>query len=299
MQGGESRGESRGESTQQLRSLRGLPQSEMEVNKAPELLCEQRNQLAWFRGLRRSRGGSQLPPHQPPPPAWSCVGHPPRGQRCSGASQPYLLPPGPQREAGTGRQSFGGGSLQLHPVEEAPWGQPLSFLSLGRWQHPPCHLPVCALCRDRNGACQGLPETEGCAHEELFSVLQAIRSPRTPSSGAEMQCGAQRTGWRLCVCGSLEWPWGPVRNCVLGSGGGQLAELCSPGASPPHPNPSPPPPAPVGAFPGAGNIWGHSHNRVLPTAAAAGPEPLSSATVCFAASLAPIEAFQLRPLQGV
>lgn len=50
---------------------------------------------------------------------------------------------------------------------------------------------------------------------------------------------------------------------------------------------------------GAGNIWAHSHNQVPPTAAAAGPSPLSRATVCFAASLAPIEAFQLRPLQGV
>lgn len=55
----------------------------------------------------------------------------------------------------------------------------------------------------------------------------------------------------------------------------------------------------IEAFPVAGNIWAHSHNRVPPTAAAAGPEPLSSAAVCFAASLAPIEAFQLRPLQGV
>lgn len=32
-------------------------------------------------------------------------------------------------------------------------------------------------------------------------------------------------------------------------------------------------PAAVGALPGAGNIWAHSHNRVPPTAAAAGPEP--------------------------
>lgn len=65
--------------------------------------------------------------------------------------------------------------------------------------------------------------------------------------------------------------------------------------------PRPPalPAPPVGAFPGAGNIWAHSHNRVSPTAAAAGPEPFSSAAVCFAASLAPIEAFQLQPLQGV
>lgn len=102
---------------------------------------------------------------------------------------------------------------------------------------PPCHPPACA-------PCHRVPAGEARGHKELP--------------------GARGTPWGdpLGSPTARRAPLIATQLCGDGSGGcGSPALAC------PHRVPPP------GAVPGAGNIWAHSHNRVLPTAAAAGPEP--------------------------
>lgn len=167
--------------------LRSLPQSEMEANNALKLLFRavqsarlvRRGCSALHWSARREGHGFTAPNPSLP----RAAGHPPRGRHQSGAPRTLPAAPGPLRgeQGQTGSMRFGGGrgSVQLHPMDVAPWGWPLSsFFAPGEVAaHPPCHPPACALCWHTDGGCWGLPGSKRCIHGDPSSVRQARCSP--------------------------------------------------------------------------------------------------------------------------
>lgn len=248
--------------------LRGLPQSEMEANNALKLLfrAAQSARLARRGGStvcwRARSGGHGFNVPNPPCP------DPPRGWLCSETPQPSPCShsPGGEREPKSEHGSKGAqGSYRLHPMDvPPPQGWPLSCFPLGRWR---CLLRATHL------------------HVPRATVSQQERPGDTrscPERGAHPG----------------ETPLGPPLPAVLPSLPPSSAGT-APGTVAPQPSPVPivsPPQEPCRAQVTFGHIPITECCQLLPRQ---GRSRLSSAAVCFAASLAPIEAFQLQPLQGV
>lgn len=232
----------------------------------------------------RLPGGSRL--HRTKPSLPGAAGH------RRGAGSTRTLPTAPSPLGGQRGQVWREIRDRSAPsMDVAPWGWSLSLCHWGGGSASSsprtCMCPVLAL---------GLRVPGAALKPGVHPWEPPPRCP-SPARAPPARDEAPQVMMRGCC---VEWVKAQVGSRTLQREHAKDAPApLSPGS--PWASPCPPAlPAPlVGAFPGAGNIWAHSHNRVSPTAAAAGPEPLSSAAVCFAASLAPIEAFQLQLLQGV
>lgn len=124
----------------------------------------------------RARSGGHsftVPNPAVPSEGLALLGDPPIPPHCSHS-------PGGEGEPKSERGSKGAqGSYRLHPVDVAPWGWPLSCLSLGRWHcllHAThLHAPRATLCQQERPG-----DTRSCLERGAHPQGDPPRVPRCP-----------------------------------------------------------------------------------------------------------------------